>query len=113
MCDQKCNKLVPIPLVITLSPVSVTTTLNTIVNFTCEGTGEHLLWRVQTVILTESIKKQRDITVTDFEVSGNLSSLLTITALPINNGVNIACHIYTFEPSFQQDLSGGTLTIRG
>ncbi|XP_019857005.1 PREDICTED: uncharacterized protein LOC109585381 [Amphimedon queenslandica] len=99
--------------VITLSPVSVTTTLNTIVNFACEGSGEQLFWRVQAVILTDSIKIQRDITVTDFEVSGNLSSLLTITALPINNGINIACHIYSFEPSFQQDLSGGTLTIRG
>ena len=82
-------------------------------SFTCEGNGENLDWLVQTATLTDSVKKLRAITVTNFQTSGNLSSLLTVSALPVNNGISISCHIYSFKPSFQQAFSSVTLTIKG
>ena len=101
------------PLVITVGPLSVTTMLYTSVNFTCEGNGEYLDWLIQSAELTDSLKQQRDVTVTNLGGPGNLSSILTITALPIDDEILITCDIYSFIPSFNQALSSGTLTIRG
>lgn len=101
------------PLVITVGPISVTTTLYTSINFTCEGNGEYLNWLIQNAELTDLLKQQRNVTITNLGGPGNLSSVLTITALPINDEILITCHIYSFKPSFNQDFSSGTLTIRG
>ena len=38
--------------VITVAPLSVTAPLYTLVNFTCEGTGDGLLWTVSVIIYT-------------------------------------------------------------
>lgn len=96
-------------LVVTLDPVSVTTTLYTTVNFTCEGNGDILNWLIESSTLTDSIKKQREITVFNL---GNLSSVLLITALPINDGISVACHIVSIDP-FDQVTSNCGLNIRG
>ena len=102
-------------LVITLPPQSVTVPLNEErVNFTCEGTGDALRWRVAGHTPTNPLNQQRDITVTNIStVVGNLSSVLTIAVLPINDGVDISCFLYSNSNPFDPAVSAGTLTIRG
>ena len=102
-------------LVITSPPQSVTVLINEErVNFTCEGTGDVLRWLVESLPLTNSLNQQRDITVTDIStVAGNLSSVLTIGVLPINDGVVIGCLLYSNLTPFDPAGSASILTIRG
>ena len=103
-------------LVITSPPAqSVTVPLNDgRVNFTCEGTGDALRWRVAGHTPTNPLNQERDITVTDISTAaGNLSSVLTIAVLPINDGVDISCLVYSNSNPFDPVVSAGTLTIRG
>ena len=102
-------------LVITSPPQSVTVLLNEErVNFTCEGTGDALRWRVNGLPPTNPLNQGRDITVTDIStVVGNLSSVLTIAVLPINDGVVIGCLVYSLSSPFNPAASTSTLTIRG
>ena len=96
-------------------PQSVTVLLNEEkVNFTCEGTGDALRWRVAGLKPTNPHNQQRDITVTDIStVAGNLSSVLTIAVLPINDGVVIGCSLYSNLSPFDPAVNTSTLTIRG
>ena len=84
------------------------------VNFTCEGTGDLLMWSVESLPATNPLNQQRDITVTDISTAaGNLSSVLTIAVLPINDGVAISCSLYNISNLFDAAFSACTLTIRG
>ena len=84
------------------------------VNFTCKGTGDVLRWRVAGHSPTNPLNQQRDITVTDIStVAGNLSSVLTIAVLPINDEVVISCLLYSNSNPFNPATSTSTLTIRG
>ena len=104
-----------ISLVITSPPLSVIVPLNEErVNFTCEGTGDALKWRVAGLVPINPLNQGRDITVTDISpVTGNLSSVLMIAVLPINDGVVIGCLVYSYLDPFNPVASTSTLTIRG
>ena len=101
--------------VITSPPQSVTVPLNEErVNFTCEGTGDALRWRVAGLTPTNPLNQKRDIIVTDISTAaGNLSSVLTIAVLPINDGIVIGCLLYSNSNPFDPAVSFSTLTIRG
>ena len=81
--------------------------------FTCEVTGDILNWLVESGVLTDFIKQQRQITVTTTNTSNtNFSSVLTVNAIPINDGLGIGCEVITISP-FNRVISGSKLTIRG
>ena len=104
-------------IVITSPPQSVAVPINEEkVNFTCEGTGDALRWQVASLNLTNPDNQERDITVTNNTLTvanGNLSSVLTIAVLPINDGVGISCFLYSLSNFSQPVISVSTLTIRG
>ena len=78
--------------VITVAPSSVSAPLYTQANFTCEGTGIELIWTVQNNPLTDPSNQNREISVTTNNISVDVwSSVLTIRALPINDGIGIGC----------------------
>lgn len=63
------------------------------VNFTCEGVGKVLTWIVNHTSIISEEKRQIMIIDDTTVTSGNLSSVLSIKALPINNGTDIGCVI--------------------
>ena len=98
--------------VITVAPSSVSTTLYTLANFSCEGTGVTLTWTVQGSSLTDPSNQYREISVTTNNISVDVwSSVLTIRALPINDGIGVGCIILGQTPNFVS--KGATLTVNG
>ena len=62
----------------------------TLANLTCEGTGDILKWSLEDFSVTDPSNQDREISVTTNNISVDVwSSVLTIRALPINNGIDI------------------------
>ena len=96
---------------ITVAPSSVSAPLYTLVYFLCVGIGDALTWTVDGNLLNDSIKQYREISVTTNNVSANSwSSVLTIRALPINDGIVVGCVV--FNP-YIIIHNGSTLTVKG
>ena len=107
------NNITYVVAVITVAPSSVSAPLYTLTNFTCEGTGDLLLWIVQGSSLTDPSNQDREISVTTNNISVDVwSSVLTIRALPINDGISIECDLISFNP-FGFKTKGAILTIKG
>ena len=87
--------------------------LYTLANFTCVGTGDILSWTVGGNLLTDPSNQDREISVTTNNISVDVwSSVLTIRALPINDGISIECNLINFNP-YGLKQKGATLTIKG
>ena len=97
---------------ITLAPSSVTTPLYTLANFTCEGIGDVLSWTVGGNLLTDPSNQDREISVITNNISVDVwSSVLTIRALPINDGIDIGCNV--IGQNFNIISRGATLIVKG
>ena len=91
--------------------MSVTTSPYTLAIFTCEGTGNVLLWSVGGNSVNDPSNQDREISVTTNNISVDVwSSVLTIRALPINDGITILCTVISHN-AFEQ--KGAPLTIKG
>ena len=98
--------------VITVAPSSVSAPPYTLANFTCEGTGYILFWSVQGNTLTDPSNQDREISVTSNNISVDVwSSVLTISALPINDGISVECVV--IDQNFDIASKGATLTVKG
>ena len=87
--------------------------LYTLANFTCEGIGDVLEWSIQGNSLNDSIKQYREISVTTNNISVDVwSSVLTIRALPINDGITVGCNVVSFN-LYHFTQKGTTLTVEG
>ena len=76
------------------------------------GTGSTLFWTVEGHLLTDPSNQDREISVTTNNISVDVwSSVLTIRALPINDGIGIGCNV--LDEFFDYDVKGATLTIQG
>ena len=86
--------------------------LDKLVNFTCVGTGDALFWTVGGHSLTDTIEQDREISVTTNNISVVVwSSVLTIRALPINDGISVGCTL-VFQ-NFYFVSKGATLKVKG
>ena len=99
---------------ITGPPSSVVSPLYKLANFTCDGVGNKLYWTVQGNSLTDAIIQDREISVnTTNNISVDVwSSVLTIRALPINDGIVVGCVVLTL-PDLSIDQKGASLTVLG
>ena len=62
--------------------------------------------------LTVSVKQERYISVTTNNISvGVWSSVLTIRALPINDGIDVGCTVFTQDLTYSQ--KGVHLAVKG
>uniref|UniRef100_A0A1X7UJR4 Fibronectin type-III domain-containing protein n=1 Tax=Amphimedon queenslandica TaxID=400682 RepID=A0A1X7UJR4_AMPQE len=103
--------------VITVPPVSVVAPIYTTATFTCEGTGignDQYHWLIERVALTDSTAQQRQITAVTTTVNNtNFSSVLTINALPINDGLEISSLVTSLNPYQIIYFHSVLLNIRG
>ena len=98
---------------ITVAPSPVSAPLYTLANFTCEATGDLFTWSVGGNSLTDPSNQDREISVTTNNISVDVwSSVLTIRALPFNNGISIGCNVISFNP-FHAESRGAALIIKG
>ena len=100
---------------ITLAPSSVITPLYTLANFTCEGIGDVLSWIVEGNLLTDPSNHDREISVITNNISVDMwSSVLTIRALPINDGISVGCTVISvIGQTINITEKGATLTVIG
>ena len=91
----------------TKSPTPASALIYSLAKFQCEGTGDILQWTVQNKPLNESIEQERNITVHNNHNGNNLLSTLTVSALPINNNIEIGCIIVSL---IAEEV---TLTVKG
>ena len=97
---------------ITVAPTSMTALLYKLANFTCEGTGDTLLWSVQGNSTVDPSNQDREISVTTNKISVDVwSSVLTIRALPINDGISVGCAVLDQNLDFASE--GATFTVKG
>ena len=84
-------------------------------NLTCEDRGDILKWCLEDFSVTDPSNQDREISVTTNNISVDVwSSVLTIRALPINDGIDIGCNIWSVVgDNIGLDLKGGTLTVKG
>ena len=76
------------------------------------GVGDKLLWTVEDNSLTDPSNQDREISVTTNNISVDVwSSVLTIRALPINDGISVHCLV--LDQNLDVDHKEATLTING
>ena len=71
-----------------------------------------MVWTVAHTTLNDTEKQRRNITITTSNMSGHLSSNLTIPALPTNDKIEIGCIVVSNNP-FNAVAKEVVLTVIG
>ena len=95
-----------------MAPESMIAPLYAPVSFQCIGTGDILTWLIESNPVTDLVQHERNVTINDNSNGNNLASVLTIIALPINDGIEIGCILASLNP-YQPVFIEVMLTIRG
>ena len=77
------------------------------------GIGDLLSWTVHGNSVSDPSNQDREISVTTNNISVDVwSSVLTIRALPINDGITVQCTVISYNP-FNLKQKGTTITVKG
>ena len=100
---------------VTETPLPMSVLIYTLANFTCVGKGDILKWSLEGFPVTDPSNQDREISVTTNNISVDVwSSVLIIRALPINDGVDVGCNIWSVVgDNIDLDQKGATLTVKG
>ena len=98
-------------LAIRVQPVSINTTINATVTFTCEGVGNVITVEVNGEMATNTDVMDREFFVETSSDNGTISAKLRATAYEDNNNTNISCIIETDNASLCSDVA--ILMIQG
>ena len=93
-------------------PISESGLLYTTVEFSCKGIGDGLVWTIARSTLNDAEKQERNINIATSNISGNISSNLTIPALPTNNKIEVGCVVISINP-FMAVAKEAVLTVKG
>ena len=92
--------------------MSINTTLNSTAQFLCEGTGDVLIFLVDSVPANRDVISARGFDDDVSEIGGVSRGVLTATAYDINNNTNVTC-LATTLPSTSVTSDTVFLTIQG
>lgn len=82
-------------------------------SFICEGIGNELAWALESNPISNADKQQRDISITNSTSNGTLLSVLTVPALPINNGIRFSCTLFNDSDNSHTSSDSAYLTVIG
>ena len=97
---------------IILQPVSINTTLNSTVTFTCEAIADELTFRVNNVPANDADVTSKGFTVTT-SGTGTIRAELQAIAYDFNNNTNIRCRASTDNPPAILFSNTAVLMIQG
>uniref|UniRef100_A0A1X7UTB8 Fibronectin type-III domain-containing protein n=1 Tax=Amphimedon queenslandica TaxID=400682 RepID=A0A1X7UTB8_AMPQE len=83
---------------ITFQPVSINTTLNSTVVFSCEGTGDELSFRVNNTPADDGAVIAKGFSATSTDNDGTRRAVLQAIAYEYNNNTEVKCRASTDEP---------------
>ena len=93
--------------------MSINTTLNSAVVFSCEGTGDVLNVEVNNTPATDGAVMDKGFSVTTSSTGGNISAELQAIAYDHNNNTEINCTAITDEPLQTETSDTAMLMIQG
>ena len=99
--------------------MSINTTINSTIIFTCEGVGDLLTVRVkfygvnETKAATDTTVMERGFFVETSNDNGTRSAELQATAYEFNNNTNITCRVFDDQAANFSDSSTAILMIQG
>ena len=98
---------------ITVQPVSINTTLNSTVIFTCEAIADELTFRVNNKPATDADVISKGFAVATSGTGGIRRGELQAIAYDYNNNTNIKCRVSTDSPSETLFSDTAVLLIQG
>ena len=98
---------------IILPPVSINTTLNSTVIFTCEAIADEVTFRVNNKPANDADVTSKGFTVTTSGTGGTLRGELQAIAYDFNNNTNIRCRASTDNPPAILLSNTSVLMIQG
>ena len=98
---------------ITLQPVSINTTLNFTVTFTCEAIADELTFRVNNKPSNDAGVMNKGFSVTTSNTGGTIRAELQAIAYDYNNNTNIRCRASNDDPFTILFSNTAVLMIQG